>query len=100
MYYKYIIQPTTRIMSSFANTILTKIFQSYPQVNVIRSNPATLPTVLTRELLLSDVQFGYVCAIKADGDRALLFIIDIGDVKHIFLYDRKNNVTILDSSLA
>ena len=87
-------------MSSFANTILTKIFQSYPQVNVIRSNPATLPTVLTRELLLSDVQFGYVCAIKADGDRALLFIIDIGDVKHIFLYDRKNNVTILDSSLA
>jgi hypothetical protein len=85
----------------FEHGVLTTLLFQNKDVNVIRKFPGTLPVSLSRKVLEEILPFGYVFSIKADGDRAFLFILQdlVTNKQHVYLYGRDESIVLVSSNL-
>jgi hypothetical protein len=76
--------------------LLSHILQQCTNSGYINSFPGTLPVSLSRKMLLRHLPYGYLVSLKADGERAFLFIVqDKQTIFHATLLHRDLQLQVL-----
>lgn len=89
--------------NNYEHDVFSCLFQHHEDINVIRSFPGNLPVSLDRGSLHNVIPFGYVCSLKADGERCFLFLVsfwvDGKRYRQAYTYDRSERVRFLNDRL-